>query len=540
MSTLKKIHNLLDDNRFNNPDNNDSIKKDLVEIVNTALSNEENLLDKKKYIADNWYNKLIGNFYPILNKNKDLINILEKFISTIDLEDININKIFYLNYFNLLSEDNIIKLYNSLFKNKTVSNDKKIEIIIYFLDSFLDSIDLSHIDLVEKIIYDLIIRFPDIFDNYLVYTILKNIFILYCCKNKIDIDDKKYINSKKCTDNVYKTYYNLLNLFKNKKYEYSNENIAIYYHLSLYDKLDNNKKTDIDFFNFCYSNEYLNYILKICKNSYCILELFKNILFLPETIKKRNKISFNKNENENNKIIKKLEYFFNNKINPTKEMLMNIVNFFISIHEYNWNNSNNMVLNRQYIYDLTAVVNCFVYFGYKLTADDLCDLLENNCVITNFDDYEIDLNIEKYYNVVSKINCEPYGINIPYNIDNLREHCLNKTTSDEISKILEKNPKLKLDNICLQNLCLSSEYSVIKNIISKYNLKPDCICIYNAYKSDKSKICIKYLFMDAFSEEIKKYDNNSNNNIDNDESDISEKENIPIEIIPKKKVCKNK
>jgi hypothetical protein len=52
-----------------------------------------------------------------------------------------------------------------------------------------------------------------------------------------------------------------------------------------------------------------------------------------------------------------------------------------------------MVLYRQYIYDLTAVVNCFVYFGYKLTADDLCDLLENNCIITNFDDYEIDLNL---------------------------------------------------------------------------------------------------------------------------------------------------
>jgi hypothetical protein len=47
--------------------------------------------------------------------------------------------------------------------------------------------------------------------------------------------------------------------------------------------------------------------------------------------------------------------------------------------------------------------------------------------------------------------------------------------------------------------------------------------------------------MDAFSEEIKKYDNDSNNNsnnIDNDESEISEKENIPIEIIPKKKICK--
>ena len=528
MSSLKNIHNLLDNN-ITNANYSDQIEKEIGGIVNLALSNGENLIDKQKGYYT-WYNKIIRSYTTLLNNNNNnLINILEKFISTIDLEDNNIDDIFDQNFKNL-SEDNKIKLYNSLLKNKIVSNDKKIEIINYF-------INLREINLKEKTIYDLIIRFPNIFDHYLFYTKLKISFISYCYINHIDINDDNNIN------NIYKIYYNLLNLFKNKKYEDSREIIALYYHLSLYDKLNNNMKSDSAFFNFCFSTEYLNYILEICKQSYDIKCSFISGISLSITEKQRNKLNFDINSRDD-KIVKKLEYFFNNKINPTKEMLINIAKFYINILKYNSNYNYYYIKNieKNTIYDFTSIVNCFVYFGYKLTSDDLCDLLENYCVITNFNDYEIDLKIEKYYDIVSKINCEPYNINVPYNIDNLREHCKTKTTFIEISKILEKNHNLKLDNICLQNLCLSSEYPIIKNIMLIYNLKSDCICIYNAYKSEKSKICIQFLFMNAFSDEIKKYNNQNNNqnnniNIDN-ESKISEKENKPIEIIPKKKICK--
>jgi len=92
--------------------------------------------------------------------------------------------------------------------------------------------------------------------------------------------------------------------------------------------------------------------------------------------------------------VKKLEYFFDNKIIPTTELLHSIIKFEAELAKS---------YRKNHVFDITILINTFVIYGYMFTLTDLNLMLKYNMYITNINDYDhINKNNKKLIDICKK------------------------------------------------------------------------------------------------------------------------------------------
>jgi|688.fasta_scaffold195393_3 hypothetical protein len=253
---------------------------------------------------------------------------------------------------------------NALFYNKQISIEKS----QLFINSFINTDIKGLMKLVyvyseelPKIFIDLVEEYPNIF--------IKE-FVLLEINSELNREFNKIIFDK----------------YKNiKKSDSIN---AMLYHYDLLSELNDISLINNIFLNFCYSNELINFIYKyVHYNNFNPMDKFT--LKLKEKIKDKYDILL-----LNDNYIKKLEYFFDNKIIPTAELLHSIIKFEAELAKS---------LRKNHVFDITILVNIFVNFGYMFTLPDLNLMLKYNMYITNINDYDhVNKNNKKLIDICKK------------------------------------------------------------------------------------------------------------------------------------------
>jgi hypothetical protein len=419
--------------------------RDLLDIL-IIIYNKSNIASRNK---DNFINTLKNNKFNNHENICDKDKIIEAIIT-------NKNKII-----------NLIDIFNVYAPNKyknNIENDNNNNIS-------------EHITNILKYINKYYIEETDSLINY-----------LYLEKNTY-----KYYN-----DNNYDNYKKYINEFINKlvteDYKFDNNTLYILYHCDEFKYLEKNNVINSDFLEKCYENFIMT----------TNLLTIKKYKWNKSTIKLIEDKIYNKSQEEyiknNIKWYEKLEFFLEKKVLPTKKLFNNICNFLRDfIHE---DTSGYYKKASENIRDVTDFVNLLVNYGYHFTTDDIIILTQNYLIITNIEDYNIDLENKDLSNAIKEANYNPYNIKIGYTNNNLEEKCKTKLTLHEIKNILNENKKLKLNQKCFENLCKSSDYSTIKSIMKLYKLKPNMKCIMNAIEGECGKLCITELFKIVYNDYI--------------------------------------
>jgi hypothetical protein len=298
------------------------------------------------------YNMFNGSFNTV--EEIEFNNYFTKYLKILDLNSTSkychhIGQIIRHNI-DIKNNKNDKDIIDALFYNKQISIEKS----LLFINSFM--------------ITNYITIQTDLFEKY------PNIFIQEFILLKV-ASNLNHINHSE----IFHKYKNI------KKSDSIN---AMLYHYNLLSELNDISLINNNFLNFCYSNELINFIYKyVHYNNFNPMQKFT--LKLKEKIKDKYDILV-----LNDNYVKKLEYFFDNKIIPTTELLHSIIKFEAELAKS---------FRKNHVFDITILVNTFVNFNYMFTLTDLNLMLKYNMYISNINDYDhINKNNKKLIDICKK------------------------------------------------------------------------------------------------------------------------------------------
>jgi len=512
---------------INNKINNDELELtyDLMMLIISNISSYCIIQDKAHNTNYNIFNNMF-------------INLIEKYYNT--------NKEYIINLF----------LHSNIKYNLI---DFKIDILNKLINKNNDNITISYINIFYEI------ENKCYCNNINKFIILTNDIIEY---NKIiEKKDIGNINLNNILLIIYK------NIIKNENFINKNNNC---YHNYV---TKENSKNLYNILEYLYT----------CKTFYPTYDVFMNA-FIYDTydnaiklIKKSNDKLNEKSANDfimllvNNttlehdiKIDDILDLLFENKSDLKYIDLDNIINCIIKddiylkkkylCYDYRFNNINN-------------IINYFVNKKCKMSIDNFIKMTKLKIHIKNPSNCGIDINNSEIKKILFNNNFNPYNIKFDITLDLLQNECEKPANTKKIKEICKKiNPDVK----CLENACkIRNNKSVINYLLNDKNIIPNIQCIVNyigySYGASGYYICNNYVnklnnqktpiksYVKEGSKEIEKindfielpteiyelinnkdkYDeNDDNNSVYSEKSDLSSKKKIIKKII--KKVVKKK
>jgi len=332
--------------------------KILIEELKNITNSLKSLLEKI-----NSTDIIIFNLFYIYNMFNGSFNTVEEiefnnyFTKYLKILDLNSTSKYYhhirfviRNNIDIKNNKNDKDIIDALLYNKQIS----IENSQLFIESFLNTNTSNLIN--------------DIFEKY------PNIFI----KEFILLEVSYNLNNS-----GFKTIFN-----KYKNIKKSDSINAMLYHYNLLSELNDINLINNNFLNFCYSNELINFIYQ-----YVHYNRFNPMQYFLIKSKEKEKDKYDILVLIDN-YVKKLEYFFDNKIIPTTELLHSIIKFEAELAKS---------YRKNHVFDITILINTFVIYGYMFTLTDLNLMLKYNMYITNINDYDhINKNNKKLIDICKK------------------------------------------------------------------------------------------------------------------------------------------
>jgi hypothetical protein len=210
-------------------------------------------------------------------------------------------------------------------------------------------------------------------------------------------------------------------------------------------------------------------------------------------------------------------FFFNHKIIPSIQFVNNIVYILCGIIYYDAPDIETIIKNEgmpSYCYynilDATMMFSALQASGYTLNTEQALLLTGHNVYISNIEDYGIDINQEKFHELIFKNDCKIYKTKLKPSLRVLQYKITRNIT---IAELREFTKTIKPDIKCLSNAVERSTIIIVKHLVEECNVQPDLEILKKAVINNPGaianyiteKICQLYKDVKLNEQEVKLY-----------------------------------